>query len=144
MNAAMKTQEQEHAELMDLAFPNVDPEFKPFGTFVLIQIRTPKMASKGGIALLQDARDTEYDNTQVAKVIALGPVAYKNRTTLEPWPEGDWVKPGVFVRAPKYGGDRFRRPIPGRNGEWATFVTCKDLELTGEHTGDPLDVAAYL
>lgn len=127
---------------MELAFPKVNPHFKPFSYFVLAQIRTPKLTSNGGLILVEDTRETEKWNTQVAKVIALGPVAFKSRTTLEPWPEGAWCKPGEFVRAPKYGGDRFEVPIPGRD-EKALFAVFKDLELTGE-VDDPLSVLAFI
>lgn len=144
MNAVLKAKQQSEADGLAEAFPEVDPEFRPFGTFVLIQLKTPKAKSAGGIALLSEARETDKWNTQVGKVISLGPVAYRNRDTLELWPEGEWVHPGMYVRAPKHGGDRFERLIPGRKEEYALFVTCKDLELTGEHTGSPLDVIAYL
>jgi len=132
-----------HDRLMEEAFPEVDPRFKPFSYYVLAQIRTPKTKSAGGIALLEEARDTEKWNTQVARVVAIGPVAFKSRTTLEPWPEGAWCKVGDFVRAPKYGGDRFEVPIPGRE-ERALFAVFKDLDLTGAVEGDPLAVLAFI
>jgi co-chaperonin GroES (HSP10) len=126
------------------AFPEVDPGVKPFGDKVCLQIRTPKKMSAGGILLVEETQETELWNTQVAKVIALGPTAFKNADTLEPWPEGDWCKPGMFVRCPKYGGDRWQMPIPGRPGEFALFVQFKELDLTGEITGNPLDIVAYV
>ena len=89
------------------AFPTADPGAIPFGNRVLVQIRTPKKKSRGGIELIPEAVETELWNTQVARVVTLGPVAFRNRDTLEPWPEGDWCKPGDFVRVPKYGGDRW-------------------------------------
>lgn len=125
------------------AFPTVDPHYRPFSYYVLAQIRTPKTKSAGGVILVEDTRETEKWNTQVAKIISLGPVAYKSRTDLSPWPEGAWVHPGMYVRAPKYGGDRFEVPIPGRE-EKALFAVFKDLDLTGEVTGDPLAVLAFI
>ena len=74
------------------AFPAVEAGIQPFGSRVLVQIRTPRSTSAGGIILSTDTKDTEKWNTQVAKVISVGPVAFKNRTTLEAWPEGDWCK----------------------------------------------------
>lgn len=126
------------------AFPLVDPRVKPYGDRVLLQIRTPKKMSAGGIFLVEETQETELWNTQVAKVIAIGPTAFKNADTLAQWPEGDWCKPGDFVRCPKYGGDRWQMPIPGRPGEFALFVQFKDLDLTGEVTGNPLDIVAYV
>ena len=128
---------------LDEAFPQVDPELKPYGSRVLLQIRTPKTRSAGGIVLTQDARDTDLWNTQVAKVIAIGPVAFRNRETLQLWPEGEWCKPGDFVRVPKYCGDRFQIPIPGKTDQ-AMFVEVNDMELIGQHTGDPLKVVAFI
>ncbi len=128
---------------LDEAFPQADPELQPFGHRVLVQIRTPKRQTAGGIYVPEESRETELWNTQVAKVITLGPVAFKNRETLEPWPEGEWCKPGVFVRTPKYGGDRWQVPL-GKGGEFALFVLFNDHDIIGELTGDPLAVVAFL
>jgi co-chaperonin GroES (HSP10) len=131
------------------AFPEVDPGCIPFGERVLVQIRTPKVTSSGGIILPEDTVDTEKWNIQVGKVISIGPGAFKNRDTLEPWPEGQWCQIGDFVRVPKYGGDRWNVLIPSpkkMRGEesHALFVVVKDLEIIGKITGDPLAVLAYI
>lgn len=128
---------------LEEAFPTADPGTRPFGDRVLVQMRTPKKVSAGGIYLPDETQETEMWNTQVAKVIALGPTAFRNQDTLEPWKEGDWCKPGAFVRVPKWGGDRWQVPIPGTKDK-ALFVMFKDLELNGEITGDPLDIVAYV
>src|ERR1700752_4086897 len=78
----------------ETAFTEADPDLIPFGSDVLVQIRTPRTRTKGGIYLPEESRETDLWNMQVAKVIALGPVAFCNRETLEPWPEGAWCKPG--------------------------------------------------
>ena len=131
------------SDAMLTAFPKVDPGLKPYGSRVLVQIRTPKTVSEGGIHIPEEARETEKWNTQVAKVITLGPVAFKNRETLEAWPEGDWCQEGTFVRCPKYGGDRWEVPVPGSQDP-ALFVVFNDLDLLGEFTGDPLTVKAFI
>lgn len=123
------------------AFPDVDPGVRPFGSRVLVQVRRAKRKTKGGIILADEVRDTEAWNTQVAKVRAIGPLAFKNRNTQEPWPEGDWVKEGTYVRAPKYGGDRWSVTY---DGEEVVFVLLNDLDLLGEVTGDPLAMKAFL
>lgn len=125
------------------AFPKADPGLKPLGHRILVQIRSPKLKSAGGIVLGNDTRETEKWNTQVAKVIDLGPVAFCNRDTLKPWPEGQWCKVGDFVRVPKYGGDRWEVPVEGRE-EPALFVLFKDLDIIGQITGDPLAVVAFI
>lgn len=112
------------------AFPEADPALKPFGSDVLVQIRTPKLQTEGGILLAEETRETDQWNTQVAKVIALGPVAFHNRETLQPWPEGAWAKPGDFVRVPKYGGDKWWREAGGPDGR-ALFALFNDMDLKG-------------
>jgi co-chaperonin GroES (HSP10) len=123
------------------AFPLVDAGVRPFGSRVLIQIRTPKKKI-GSIHLVQDTIDTEKWNTQAAKVIALGPLAFKNRNTMEQWPEGDWCTPGQFVRVPKYGGDRWEVQV--NSEESAMFVIFNDLDILGDVTGDPLTMKAFI
>lgn len=124
------------------AFPAIDPGVRPFGSRVLLQIRRAKSKTKGGIILAGETRDTEMWNTQVAKVRAVGPLAFHNRNTMEPWPEGAWVREGSYVRAPKYGGDRWSVRI--EDGEEIIFAMFNDLDLLGEITGDPLAMKAFL
>ena len=123
------------------AFPAVDAGVQPFGSRVLVQIRTPKK-KVGSILLVQDTKDTEKWNTQVAKVIAVGSLAYKNRNTQELWPEGQWCQPGDFVRVPKYGGDRWEVSL--NKDENAMFVIFNDLDVIGKVTGDPLLIKAFI
>ena len=131
---------------LEEAYPPVDPEFTPAGTQILFQLRTPKNVTRGGIALPETARmeDIAQWNTQIARVVALGPVCYKDRDTLKDWPEGPWCKPGDFVRIPMHGADRWWIPIPGRDDHRALFVVHKDLEVKGQYHGDPLLVDAFL
>ncbi len=124
------------------AFPTADAGVQPFGSRVLVQIRTPKTKTASGIIIDNGSRDTEKWNTQVAKVVSHGPVAYRNRNTLEPWPEGSWAHPGDHVRVPKYGGDRWEVPLP--DGSTALFVIFNDLDIIGRVEGDPLAIRAFI
>lgn len=124
------------------AFPDIDPGVQPFGSRVLLQIRRAKSKTKGGIILAGETRDTEMWNTQVAKVRSCGPLAFHNRNTMEPWPEGAWVTTGDYVRAPKYGGDRWS--VRDAEGEEVIFVIFNDLDLVAKITGDPLAMKAFL
>lgn len=133
-----KTYEDALAE----AFPAVDAGVQPFGSRVLVQIRTSISVTGGGIILPDTTKDTEKWNTQVAKVIAIGSLAYKNRNTQEPWPEGQWCQPGDFVRVPKYGGDRWEVPL--NKDDKAMFVIFNDLDIIGKVTGNPLAVKAFI
>jgi len=125
------------------AFPAVNAGIQPFGSRVLIQIRTPKKVSRGGIILDTGTQDTEKWNTQVGKVISLGPLAFKNRNDMTPWPEGDWCTVGEFVRVAKYGGDRWEVKVPDSD-ESAMFVIFNDLDIIGQVTGDPLAIKAFI
>jgi co-chaperonin GroES (HSP10) len=151
VNAAVKiTQPATVGNLAALAdaFPSVDPGVRPYGSRVLVQIRRAKqyreLAGGKRLYLTEDTKETEKWNTQVAKVVAVGPVAFRNRTTLQAWPEGDWALPGTFCRVPKYGGDRWEVPIEGQDGNPALFAVFNDLDLVGEVTGDPLAMKAFI
>lgn len=128
---------------LDEAFPACDPGVAPFGSRVLVQIRTPKNKTKGGIILTSETRETDAWNTQIAKVLCVGDLAFKNRTTMERWPEGSWCEPGDFVRVPKYGGDRWT--VKSTDGEEEVLVVIfNDLDLIGRVTGDPLTTKAFI
>lgn len=130
---------------LDDAFPAADASCRPFGSDVLVQLRTPRTKSKGGIIIPDEARETDQWNTQVAKVIALGPVCFCNRETLVPWPEGPWAKVGDYVRVPKYGGDRWWVDTDSGPDRKALFVLFNDMDLKGQVPEDKvLDMVAYI
>jgi co-chaperonin GroES (HSP10) len=138
-----------HYDNIDQAFPTVEPGLRPFGSLVLVQKRSPRTVTRGGIYVPQDTQETEFWNTQVAKVISLGPAAFKNRDTLTEWPEGAWCRVGAYVRVPKYGGDRWLVDLPGAEShrmgvDQACFCIFNDLDLIGEITCNPLEVVAFL
>jgi co-chaperonin GroES (HSP10) len=133
-----------YEDAMAEAFPAVDAGIQPFGSRVLIQIRTPKKKSAGGIIIdIHGSNETEKWNTQIGKVVALGPLAFKNRDSMATWPEGEWCKAGEYVRVAKYGGDRWEVKIPGTD-ESAMFVIFNDLDIIGQVTGDPLAIRAFI
>lgn len=129
---------------LEEAFPDVDPGVEPFGSRVLVQLKRSKSVTKGGIILTTDVKHTEQWNTQVAKVIKVGDLAFKNRNTMEFWPEGSWVKPGDYVRVPKYGGDRWTVSIGDGDDNEIHFLVFNDLDLIGQVTGNPLSMKAYV
>ena len=128
------------------AFPAVDPGAVPVGGRVLVQFRAAKKTvTSSGIVLVEETKDTEKWNNQVAKVIAIGPLAFKKRDSLEPWPEGNWIEVGDFVRMPKWGGDRWEVPYGDPTaGETALFSVFNDHEVIAKVTSDPLKVKAFL
>ena len=129
---------------LDEAFPPVDPGLLPLGSSVLVQIKQPVKKTRSGIHLPDGEKTAERDNTQVAKVIGMGPLAFCNRATQTPWPEGAWVKIGDFVRVPRYGGDRYYMPNPIDGDAPALFVLFEDLNMKGLITGDPLAMKAFV
>lgn len=132
-------------DTLEDAFPLADPGLAPFGSDVLVQIRTPATITKGGILVPEESRETDLWNMQAAKVIAFGPVVFCNRATLEPWPEGRWCHVGDYVRVPKYGGDRWWVDVPGSTDGKALFVLFNDLDLKGLIPADKvLDMVAYI
>jgi co-chaperonin GroES (HSP10) len=124
----------------------VNPGVKPFGSRILVQIRAAKSVSAGGIIFTDNTKDTERDNTQVAKVLAIGPLAYKNRNTMEEWPEGAWCAEGQYVFVPKYGGVRFERKVPKgieSFDEAVQFAIIDDLNVIGA-VDDPFGIKSFV
>jgi co-chaperonin GroES (HSP10) len=109
-------------------FPILDPGIEVAGDRVLVQLRREKVASKGVIILVDETRQTLRYNETVAKVVQIGPLAYKSPDTLEPWPEGPWCKVGDLVRTIKYGGDRFV-VNPDDEGAPVVFITIQAREI---------------
>lgn len=126
------------------AFPAVDPGAKPLGARVLVQLRrTKNTVTSAGIVLVQETRETEKWNNMVAKVVEIGPLAFKKRDTMEPWPEGSWCDVGDYLRVPKWGGDRWEVEVEGEE-EPALFMILNDHEIIAKVTGDPLKVRAFV
>ena len=112
---------------LSTAFPEVPAGTHPKGSRVLVQLRHVRQKTSGGIILADETRAFNKSSTQLAIVRELGVLAYKNRTSMEPWPEGTWVEPGDLIRVPRYGGDRFERTGP--DGETIHFAIFMDHEI---------------
>ena len=126
------------------AFPSVDPGAKPLGGRVLVPLRrTTKTVTSAGIILVEETKETEKWNNMVARVVENGPLAFKKRDSMEPWPEGSWCEPGDFIRVPKWGGDRWEVEV-GDDEEKALFMILNDHEIIARVTGDPLQMRAFV
>lgn len=103
-------------------FPVVDPKHRPLGGHVLLQLETVQETTKSGLVYLptHTKDDNEY-LMQVAKLVAIGDLAFKNKETGEPW-FGIWPQVGNIVRIPTHGGDRFK--VDG-----TVFVMFKDAHI---------------
>jgi len=129
---------------LEEAFPVVDPGAKPLGARILVQLRrAKKKMTNSGILLVEETRETEKWNNMVAKVIEIGPLAFRQRDTMAPWPEGSWCDVGDYLRVPKWGGDRWEVEVPGEEGP-ALFMVLNDHEVIAKITGDPLKVRAFV
>jgi len=109
-------------------FPIVEPGIEVLGDRVLVQLRREKTKSKGGILLVDETTQTIKFNETVAKVIQVGPLAYKNLDDLTPWVEGPWCQVGDLVRTIKYGGDRYVVDA-GDEGAPVVFITLQAREI---------------
>lgn len=136
------------------AFPSLDPGFEPFGSRVIVQLRSPKLYSPGGIKFPEEVVETEMWNTQIAKVRSIGPLSFHNRDSMKLWPEGEWVKLGDYVRIPKFNQDKWFIEYPAKMKtnlgieidvtERVLFMLINDLDLLAKKTGNPLEVKAYI
>ena len=130
------------------AFPEVNPGQAPLGGRVIVQLRRIKKDIDMGnfkLILPTETKENEKWNNMIGKVVALGPLAYKNRDTMQPWPEGSWIEVGDFIRVPRWGGDRWERNVPGEEEqEPVLFMTINDHEVIAKITDDPLSFRTYV
>lgn len=150
-----------YSQTMEEAFPDASEwveKMVPLGNTVLVQLRSPKTKTAGGIALPQDSQQFDQDQIRVAKVVAMGPLAYKNRETFEVWQEGAWVVVGNFVRVPAHAGiDRYKidisdsvyrdvvvKPEDKVLRVYAMFATYNDFDMKMLIKGDPRDMIDYV
>ena len=130
---------------LEWAFPDVNPGQRPFGGRVIVQLRRIRKTS-GRIIIVDETKETEKWNNMIGKVVAVGPLAFKNRDTMQPWTEGAWAELGDFVRVPRWGGDRWERTVPNadKNDDPVLFMTINDHELISAITDDPLSFKTYV
>jgi co-chaperonin GroES (HSP10) len=129
------------------AFPSVEPGAKPLGGRILVQLRrTKKKTTAGGIILVEETKEAEKWNNMVAKVIEIGPLAFKNRDTMASWPEGSWVVAGDYIRVPKWGGDRWEVKVDGEDQfeDPALFMILNDHEIIAKVTCSPLEMRSFI
>lgn len=129
------------------AFPDVKPGMAPLGGRIVVQLRRIKKTATGSrIILVAETKENEKWQNMIGKVVAIGPLAYKNRDTMTSWPEGAWAEVGDFVRVPKWGGDRWeiKSPTDDENEDPVLFMTINDHEVIAKVTSNPLSFKAYV
>lgn len=109
-------------------YPDINPGIRPVANRVLVQIALAPERTSGGIYLAADSRDADQATTAEAKVLAIGPIAFKDRQTGADYAGAPWYKVGDTVRVPKFGGDRFK--VKAADGDvW--FAIFFDDEVFG-------------
>ena len=137
------TPEAGNAADLQEAFPVVDPGAVPLGARVLVQMRLPKRKmTSSGIILAAETVDTEKAQNPIGKVVAIGPLAFKKRDTMESWPEGSWVEVGDYVRVPRWTGDRWEVPVS--QDDVVQFMLMNDHEVVAKLTSNPLEMRAFV
>ena len=109
-------------------FPEVDPCVRPCGAKIVVQLRTLKEKTVGGIILAEETKEFNQGNTMLARVVSLGGIAFRDRSTGEEWKEGKWADVGDIIICPRWGGFRFEQDIPGRK-EKAIFAVFDDTAV---------------
>jgi co-chaperonin GroES (HSP10) len=131
------------ADELSWAFPDVKPGQSPFGGRIIVQLRRIKQKTAGKIILVEETKENEKWNNMIGKVVAIGPLAFKNRETMASWPEGSWAEIGDYVRVPRWGGDRWERPVPD-DEDPVLFMTINDHELIAKVTDNPLSFKSFV
>lgn len=120
------------------AFPPVDPGFIPNGNRVLIQVRSAKKKSKGGIILTEESQESQLYDEQVGRVVAMGQACFRNPANMEQWAEDPWFEVGDYIRFPKFGGDKTWTVTP--DGERTLFIVFREYDTIGKIYCNPLDI----
>lgn len=92
-------------------FPNIKPEINPCGAKILVQLRSVKEKTAGGIVLVEETKEFNNGNTQIGRLVAVGGIAFRDRSTGEEWKEGAWAKVDDLILLPRWGGFRFEVPF---------------------------------
>ncbi len=109
-------------------FPEVTPGVRPAGAKIIVQLRTVKEKTSGGILLVEETKEFNNGNTQIGRIVALGGIAFRDRSSGEEWKEGKWADIGDLVIMPRWGGFRFEVPIAGTKDK-AIFAVFDDTNV---------------
>lgn len=74
----------------------------PRGWKVLIKMPQVEKITAGGIIRVDAVVEAEEYMSITAEVVAIGPLAYADRESGEPWATGPWCKVGDTVIVPKF------------------------------------------
>lgn len=124
-----------HDEFVEAYFPVVDPGREPLGNKITVQLQLVKK-KVGNIILASDTQDFNKNATVVCRVVKVGQIAYKDRSTGSEWKEGAWCNPGDVVLMPRWGGsNRVEIPLPDDPEQTVIFATYNDFDVLDKVTG---------
>jgi hypothetical protein len=116
-------------------FPEVEPGRAPCGNKITVQLQLVKK-KVGSIILANDTQDFNKNATIVCRIIRIGPIAFRDRSSGNMWKEGAWANVGDIVLMPRYGGmNRVEIPIDGSDDDTVIFATYNDYDVIDKVTG---------
>ena len=116
-------------------FPEVECGREPCGNKITVQLMLVPN-KKGSILLANDTQDFNRNATVVCRVVKLGQIAYRDRTSGEAWKEGAWASIGDVVLMPRYGGmNRVEIELPEDADQKVIFTTYNDYDVVDKVTG---------
>lgn len=123
-------------EFISKHFPEVDPGREPLGNKITVQLMSVPKKSMGGIILTEQTKDFNKQATTVARVVKMGQIAYKDRSSGETWKEGAWCDLGDLVLVHRYGGlNRVEVPRSDDPEDVVIFATYNDFDVLDKITG---------
>lgn len=128
------------------AFPVLDCFREPLLSNYIVQVRRAVRRTKGGILIDEGSRKIEAANSTVGKVVAIGPLCFKDRDAKE-WPEGPSFAIGDFLQIPRFGGLRFSvkyHDEAAKETEEVDFVIFDHLQQVARITCDPREITSYV
>lgn len=107
---------------------------KPVGFQVLVLVPPAEDRTAGGIVLPDAARDREQTGSMLARVVALGPDAYRDGKR---FPTGHYCEQGDWVVLPPYAGIRLKITLDDGDHE-VRLVNDDTISAT---VADPFSIA---
>ena len=108
---------------------------EPKGWKLLIEKIQPKQEKAGGILLPDQSIEAESYMQICGKVTAIGPMAWCDRDTGEPWTGGPWAEVGDWVIIPKF--TQFKLEVDGTEYR---FINDDEIIAT---TDEPESIKVY-
>lgn len=112
---------------------------EPTGFRILVRIpNLPEQVRKNALIIMPEETRRQEEFAQLsAQVIALGPLAYRDRKRFGFW-RRPWCKPGDYVMIRAYQGTRFT--MQNDEGRDVIYALINDDTVQGVVRGDPAEI----